>query len=286
MAQYYYLVSSLVELTLDEDFQKHPYPVFRDFVLEELSSGDYQNLQNCFLFNDVSNIVSALKSGKSGSNTDLLEPARYGREQLTEGLGDPEKLFPFFADFIWDYRTEQRMYPALSEENELLRRMMEVIGADDADKKSPVTGFPAEYLVFEMHLRNLTTALSRRAQGIPYTEHIIPFDFFSLRIAESQAPDFGLGGDLGVLADLIDLYENSSPVEIEKAITRVRWRWLDEAVSSNIFSGEFVFAYALKIADVERWLAITPEEGRVKLDELLEQLHQNIKKITREENSE
>ena len=88
-----------------------------------------------------------------------------------------------------------------------------------------------------------------------------------------------------VLSDLIDLYEGSSPLEIEKATTAARWKWLDEAVGYNLFSKEAVFAYAVKIADVERWLTLTPEEGRVKLDELLEQLHQNIKKITREENS-
>jgi len=282
LAQYYFLVSSLVELTLDEGFQKHPYPVFNDFIREELSGADYTELGKCFLLNDVSNFTAALKSGSTDGDAVFLEPSSYEKEALKEGLIDTETLFPFLADFIWDYRAERRLYPGISSEDELIRRMMETLSAGD---EPAVTGFPAEYLEFEMHLRNLTTALSSRAAGGSWTEKIVPFDFFSERIAASQAADFGLGGDLGVLSDLIDLYEGSSPLEIEKATTAARWKWLDEAVGYNLFSKEAVFAYAVKIADVERWLTLTPEEGRVKLDELLEQLHQNIKKITREENS-
>ncbi|RKX79908.1 MAG: hypothetical protein DRP60_04025 [Spirochaetes bacterium] len=282
MAQYYFLVSSLVELSLDEGFQKHPYPVFKDFVREELSGVDYTDLRKCFLLNDVSNFTAVLKSDSAEESVVFLEPAYYEKETLVEGLIDTETLFPFLADFIWDYRAERRLYPGISAENELLLRMMEYISAGD---EPAVSGFPGQYLEFEMHLRNLTTALFSRAAGDSWTEKIIPFDFFSQRIAESQAADFGLGGDLGVLSDLIDLHDGSTPLEIEKAITAARWNWLDEAVGYNLFSREAVFAYAVKIADVERWLTLTPEEGRVKLDELLEQLHQNIKKITREENS-
>jgi len=283
LAQYYYLVSSLVELALDEGFQKHPYPVFHDFVREELSEADYAVLHQCFLLNDVPNIVSALKSKSSGVNGDFIQPAYYGSEALSEGLFDPDLLFPFLSDFIWDYRAEKRMYPGISEENELLRRMMETISSGD---EPLISGFPRTFLVFEMHLRNLAMALSHRAGDRPFTEQLIPFDFFSEKISSSQAADFGLGGDLGVLSGLIELHESSSALEIEKAITDIRWKWLDEAVGSDVFSRDAVFAYAIKIADVERWLTLTPEEGREQLDKLLEQLHQNIKKMTREENSE
>ena len=88
------------------------------------------------------------------------------------------------------------------------------------------------------------------------------------------------------MSDLIDIYGSASPLAVEKAITAARWAWLDDTVDYRLFSREAVFAYAVKIADVERWLIITPEEGRKKLDELLNQLHLDIRKMTREENSE
>ncbi|MCK5736415.1 MAG: DUF2764 family protein, partial [Spirochaetaceae bacterium] len=253
------------------------------FAREELSPADFADLRKCFLLNDVSNFTESLKSKESKQNFEFREPSYYGKDELEEGLIDTETLFLYLSDFVWDYRAERRMYPGISGENELLRRMMETISNGDEPQ---ISGFPRAYLEFEMHLRNLVTALSHRAENQSFSDQIIPFDFFSERIAASQAADFGLGGDLGVLSGLIDLYEGTSPLVIEQTITAVRWSWLDEMVDYNLFSREAVFAYGVKIADVERWLAISPEAGRQKLDELLEQLHQNIKKMTREENSE
>lgn len=283
MAQYYYLVSSLTELALDEGFQKHPYPVFEGFVREELNTLDYADLRKCFLLNDVSNFTAALKSTSSDMEIIFRKPSCYSQEELEEGLIDPDTLFPFMADFIWDIKSERRMFPGISEENELLRRMMVDVSAGE---EPLISGFPRDYLEFEMRLRNLITALSCRSEGQPFTEDIIPFDHFSGNITVSQAADFGLGGDLGVMSDLIDIYGSTSPLAVEKAVTAVRWAWLDETVDYHFFSREAVYAYAVKIADVERWLTITPEEGRKKLDELLNQLHQDIRKMTREENSE
>ena len=281
MAQYYFLVSSLAELALDEGFRKHPYPVFEEFVREELTKLDYADLRKCFLLNDVSNFTAALKS--TSSEAAFRKPSCYDKDELEEGLIDPDILFPFLADFIWDVRSESRIFPGISEENELLRRMMEAISAGD---EPLISGFTRSYLEFEMQLKNLTTALSCRNEGRSFTEDIIPFDHFSGSIAVSQAADFGLGGDLGVMFELIDIYGGASPLAVEKAITAARWAWLDDMVDYRLFSREAVFAYAVKIADVERWLLITPEEGRKKLDELLNQLHRDIRQMTREENSE
>ncbi len=282
MSQYYYLVSSLVELTLDQGFQKHPYPVFDEFAREELSTDDYADLRKCFLLNDVSNFSAALRSESSDSEITFRNPSCYGIEELTGGLIDPDTLFSFLSDFIWDLQSERRISIGMSEENELLLRMMDAVSSGDEPQ---ISGFPRDYLIFEMQLRNLTTALSRRSEGQAFTDDIIPFDYFSGKIAASQAADFGLGGELGVMSELIDLYGTASPLTIERTVSAVRWAWLDEAVDYQLFSREAVFAYAVKIADVERWLAVSPEEGRQKLDQLLEMLHQNIRKMTREENS-
>jgi hypothetical protein len=283
LTQYYYLASSLPELALDEDFRHHPYPVFRGFVSEELSQTDYAEMGKCFLLNDVHNVSAMLKKATPGEPFLFRNPSLYEMEDLQEGLVDPDLLLPPLADFIWDIRAERRLYPGVQEENELLRRMMEAV-CDEDDKS--VSGFPRDYLIFEMRLRNLTMALSRRSDNRPFIDELIPFDHFSESLAVSQAADFGLGGDLEGMAVLIDKFISASPLEIEKTITAVRWAWLDETVDYHHFSREAVFATAVKIADVERWITLSPEEGGKQLDILLEQLHQDIRNMTREENSE
>lgn len=263
MTQYYYLVSSLPELASDTLFEKHPYPIFEEFAREELHPADYADMRKCFLLNDASNINSRLGEFPSA----MKSPSFYTEGELEDGLKEPDELFEFFSEFIWDIRLE-RQNP-LSTKNELLSRMMTALGAEE---ESVIRGFPREYLIFKAQLMNLKTALACRKDGRPYD--IFPFDYFTQRIGLSQAPDFGIGDELGVMEPLIDAFADSSALDIERTITETSWAWLDERIGYEHFSREAVFSFAIRIADVERWLTITPAGGRQMLNELLANLHQ------------
>ena len=59
-------------------------------------------------------------------------------------------------------------------------------------------GFVEEYLSFEMRLRNLSTALARKAAGKTYAENVIDFDYFSkidLRVARVIEASYVEGAD-------------------------------------------------------------------------------------------
>ena len=280
MSEYYYLISSLPELTAGEEFQSHPYDVFHTFVREELSSSDYRSFRRCFLLNDVSNLVEILENPNGIDERSWNTPCCFDRTELEDGLQDTDNMPTFMADFIWDFRNEKRLYPQLKAKDELLRRMMDAVDAGSAEGLS---GFTRDYLIFEAHLRNMTTALSFREAGRSYTQHVIDFDHFSRQIAASSAVDFGLGGELGLMSALPEAFEGlENPVDAEKAVVKTRWDWLDEQVDYRMFSSDAVFAYGIKIADVERWLKLTPETGRDRLDSLLERLHNDIRKTTQE----
>jgi len=255
-------------LTSDNLFEKHPYPVFEEFAREELQPADYTDMLKCFLLNDVYNINS--KMGDESSPA-MKSPSFYTEDELEEGLAEPDELFDFFSDFIWDIRLERQNNFVMPRENELLFRMISSLVAEE---ESVIKGFPREYLIFKARLKNLTTALACRKNGRPY--EILPFDHFSSRIGISQAPDFGLGDELGVMESLIDRFTDSSALDIERSITKTSWVWLEEKIAYRHFSREAVFSFAIRIADIERWLAITPAAGRKMLDELIENLHEYI----------
>lgn len=269
MTRYYYLVSSLPELASDTLFEEHPYPVFEEFAREELHPGDYADMRKCFLLNDVSNINSKL----DGRPLEMKSPSFYTEDELELGLADPDLFFNPFSEFIWDIRLERQNQFTMPKENELLWRIMTAL---DNEEESSIRGFPREYLIFRMQLKNLTTALACRKDGRAYADEILPFDHFSRTIAASQAPDFGIGGEMGVMEPLLDTFADSQALDIERAITKAVWAWLDEKIGYGHFSRETVFSFAIRIADVERWLDITPLGGRQMLDELLESLHQDI----------
>jgi len=266
---YYYLVSSLPELTSGTLFEEHPYPVFEEFVREELHPADYADMHKCFLLNDVSNINSKL----DGAPFAMKSPSFYTENELELGLADPDLLFSPFSGFLWDIRLERQSQFTMPKENELLWRVMTAL---DNEEETSIRGFPREYLIFRMRLKNLAAALACRKDGRAYAGEILPFDHFSSTIAVSQAPDFGIGGELGVMEPLLDTFADSKALDIERAITGAVWAWLDEKIGYGHFSRESVFSFAIQIADVERWLAITPSGGRQMLDELLESLRQDI----------
>lgn len=255
---YYYLISSVPELLLGEQ-QKHPFQGFLDFCREELTPDDYSALKKFFLFNDFQNIINY-----KTEEDPFLSPSFYSRETIVESQNDPDLFFPFISDFLFDLLNDKRKHKELQAEDELLWNFYDHID-EVAD------GFIKEYFLFELHLRNLCTALSHRTLSLEYKKIIIPGDYISEQMAHSSAPDFGLGGEIGVLEPLLDMFGKAEPLEIEKEIERIRWKWLDEALGYHIFSNNAVFANAVKINSVERWLKMKPEVGRELLNELIEQ---------------
>ena len=271
--EYHYLVASLPDLINPEDNTNHPFPGFLDFCREQMDPSDIDVLNSCFIFNDVKNICRY--TGKDG---DYITPSYYSQELFDEALMDKDLFLPFISDFFFDLDAGTRMYLDVSPENELLIRLFENL-------ETHFDTFVRDYLYFELHCRNICTALSHRALDFDYSGKVIPADFISERIEQSNAPDFGLGGDIGLFEPILDQFGKTDPIEIEKSIERIRWDWLDEAVGHRMFSRDAVISYAIKLQSVERWHKLLPDEGRRMLDVLIQQAREKSSTISNE-NSE
>lgn len=256
--EYHYLVASLPELVGVDETRKHPIPGFLDFCAEELTPSDMDGLSRCFIFNDIRNVCGEVRERER-----YRIPSYYSFEVFEECLADNDLFHPFIADYLHDTADESAGPAAAKGEDELLRRLFEDIGAFAG-------GFVRDYLMFELHSRNIGTALSHRAVGMEYADRIITADYISERIARSPAPDFGLGGDISAFQPVLDLFGKAEPMEIEKTMERIRWEWLDGAVGYSPFTAEAVYAYAIKLQSVERWLLLDREEGKRMLDSLVE----------------
>ena len=262
---YYYLISSLPELVFKDEFSRHPYPVFDDFVREEMNGRDYDSLKKCFLLNDIRNITQI-----NSSSEDFITASYYSQEELKQSLKYPDDLFTCIAESLHSSETERCM------------RLMQDVGEN---RIVPSDSFCGRYLTFEMRLRNIRTALACRQEGIPYADLIVPFDDFSHLVAESSSVDFSLAGALDCFFPLIEAYQQLKPLDIERTISRIRWNWLDEQCEMSFFSPETVFAFGIKLADIERWLVLNPENGKTELNKILKQLHNELHRFDREESA-
>lgn len=261
---YYYLISSLPDIIINEDWKKHPFLNFHDFCSEEMSDSDFRELKKCFILNDIRNIVSS----QNGSDS-YVRPSFYTNEEFRELMSDPDGFFPFIADFLYECSKDIKSYSGMTAEDELVSRLFVQI-----DKFADP--FVNGYLFFELHLRNICTALSHRQSGLEYKKKILACDYFSEQIAHSSSPDFGLGGETGIFEPLLDKFGKAEPVELEMEIDMIRWQWLDDAVGLDGFSREAVFAFAVKLASVERWLNLDEGKGRNMLDSLIEQTKKSV----------
>ena len=77
----------------------------------------------------------------------------------------------------------------------------------------------------------------------------------------TQQKDFGLGGVMDNLQDILDLAAIDNLMEREKRTDALRFAWLEDKTRFYVFSIELVLAYYLEAGMLQRWSALTVEQG-------------------------
>jgi Protein of unknown function (DUF2764) len=95
----------------------------------------------------------------------------------------------------------------------------------------------------------------------------------ALRRAEVRGRDAeslresGMEPDLALAAHVADAFAAADPLERERRIDAMRWRWLEEQQERDPFAPTAVFSYALRLDLAQRWSARTEAMGRKDLAE-------------------
>lgn len=88
-----------------------------------------------------------------------------------------------------------------------------------------------------------------------------------------REPDAALrshaGYDVFTLRAAEEALGKVDPLERELALDRLRWTVLDELGGLDMFSIEYVLAYAMKLRIAERWAARTDDAGRKRFEAVL-----------------
>ncbi|MCG8572543.1 MAG: DUF2764 domain-containing protein [Spirochaetes bacterium] len=264
MRQYYYLISSLVEIAIDMPKKTVNMADVMQFFAEELAQKDFDDLKKIYLFSDIKNLIYFQKE-----DDPYLFPAYYLKEEYLELKKDTDSFLPFIAEHFYLKNQEKRAYPDLTEIDEIVMLFYQYL-------EEFSNTFVKDYFLFELDLQNITTALSLRMNELPYGNKLIPFGEKKKKIAKSTSHDFNLGGDFPGIEKLVEAYESHDLIRIEKTIEDIRWNWLDESTLDTHFALPNVIAYAVKLASVERWSAMTEEKGQAVLDELIEKIKSSI----------
>ncbi|MBO5894876.1 MAG: DUF2764 family protein [Alistipes sp.] len=264
--EYYCLVASLREWTLDSDTKGFDVREILDEILEELTADDRRAVALLYAYYDCENIISR-RAGRQRHNPlgnlsveqldDVLTNRNYAL--LSERVAKVVKLYVEADD---EERDEDVV---LSERFE--RALFEAYYADLAASKS---SFLRGWGEFDRTLRNIAAAVAAREAGRSIKDVVIGGGEVVEQLSRSSAVDFGLRGELQYIdAVIAAVSDEPNIVEKERRIDAIRWSEAEDIAAYDYFNINYLLSYLVKVNIVARWTLLSPEVGREMLNKLI-----------------
>lgn len=264
MGSYYYLISGLADISLDDSKAALSVDQFRAEVFDSLSAADRKLMDLLLLENDCRNLLSAVTADSAQDDKGL-----FSAEQLEELIVSvkqqdkcPEGIPQFMYRFVQEYQDETwREYASLPED-----RLWSLFYdyAMQTDNK-----FVSSWYSFNLDVNNIQTAITARKYGLDMQKVIVGQNETAHALRTSGARDWGLSQELDYFDDVVRLLEEDDLAQRERKFDMLRWRWLEDNTFFNYFTVERLFSYMVRLGMVERWTSLDREKGQQLFRELI-----------------
>lgn len=257
MSKYYYLVAGLPELTLEDSKLSYTVADFKTEFYPSLSEEDKKLMDLFYLQYDNANVLRLLKDKDA-----VIDPRGvYSGVELEEYIsllkeGDEvsHRVFPsYLSTFIAQYFSETTGEGLLDEDR--LAALYYAYAMKSENK------FVSAWFGFNLTIKNVLVAFTSRKYKMDVAPLIVGDTEICEALRTSGARDFGLGGELDYLEQLIKISETDELVEREKKIDQLRWNWMEEKTFFDYFTVERLFVFLLQLEMIERWIALDKEKG-------------------------
>jgi hypothetical protein len=267
--EYYCLVASLREWTLDSDTKGFDVREILDEILDELTANDRKAVELLYAYYDCENII-ALRNNRNRHNDlgnlsieelkDVLENRNYAK--LPECVAKVVKLYNEADD---EERDEE-----VSLDDNFQRALFDAYYKDLAASKA---SFLNKWGEFDRTLRNISAAVAAREAGRAIKDVTVGGGEIVAQLTQSSAVDFGLRGELQYIDAVISaITEEQNIVEKERKIDAIRWAEAEDIAVYDYFTINYILSYLVKVNIVARWTLLSPEVGREMLNKLIASL--------------
>ncbi|MDR0972621.1 MAG: DUF2764 domain-containing protein [Prevotellaceae bacterium] len=273
MSNYYYLVAGLPELSPDDNKLARTIADFRMELYPFLTTEDKRLVDLFYLQYDNANVLKRLRD----KDALIDERGNYTSDELTDALfclkdGDAANTYrrwpEYLKTFIREYHQTGTDTPVYLLENRLAAGYY-VYGRQCRNE------FVAAWFAFNEDLNNVLTALTARKYKLSLSEYVVGEGAIAEVLRTSQARDFGILNEVDRFEELLKISE-SEPMERERRIDLLRWRWLEEHTVFKYFSVERLFVFLLQTSILERWTALDKQTGGEKFREILNDLKREV----------
>jgi hypothetical protein len=257
---YYYLISSLPELSPQMDTSKLDFVELFDSIDRNLSKQDTYLLKYLIYPNDLDNLLNVLsEKHQNRSAVDFKTPSVFEAEEVE----NYKKNRANFPDFMNDFLSQNEDRLSVMSRREMEDAMQERFYEEVFELNN---AFLTRYYKFSRTLKSIIAAYNFNAYDFLSTPKVQEVDRLILQIGPGKSPSASVLKDYGFLEKLITALSENKPEQTERLIDRILWDFLDNT-SAEPFSGEFVFAYTIKLQLLKRWHKI--EQDSKSYEELL-----------------
>ena len=266
---YYYLISGLPDIRLDEQKNVPSMAELRTELEAELSEQDVKLLYLIYAKYDNRNLILYLENKEAE-----LNPLGSYTVECLKDLTEHEMMradcsWNYLVEFCKLYKDESFSFNGISGEDYLSGMFYEY-----AVKES--NEFLHDWFEFNLNVNNLLTAIACRKYGYDLQRFVLGDSEIARALRKSNARDFGLKNLFSESEEIIRIAEEPNLLVREKQIDELKWKWLEEHTFFNYFSVERILAFVLKCELINRWKPLTQKKGKQVFGELLEELKKGV----------
>ena len=249
MANYYYIIAGLPDISFDDSKAAFSLEQFRTEVFDSLSAADRKVMDILNLEDECRNLIGSERM------EDLIALVKAGEAA-------PQDVPSFMYTFVQEWVDDSWRLKAAFAEDRLWSLFYEY-----AMESS--NGFVRRWYEFNLNLNNIMTAITARKYNLDIQKVIVGSGDIANALRTSGARDWGLSQELDYFEDVARLTEEDDLSQRERKVDQIRWRWLEENTFFNYFSVEKLFSYMVRLGMVERWSSLDKEKGQQLFRELI-----------------
>lgn len=277
MSQYYYLVTGLPELSLDDNKLNYTVGDFKTEFYPQLSKEDQALVDLYYLKYDNANLLKLLKDREA-----VIDPrGNYTADQFVavfkqfdeEGvITSPGSLPSYIIKFIQTYLTQQETGVS---SDVLVEDCLAGLYYEYA-MRCP-NDFVSSWFEFNLNTNNVLVALAARKYKLPIASFIVGDTEICQALKTSNARDFGLTTELDYFDQLLKISETDDLVDREKRLDQLRWKWMEDKTFFDYFSIERLYVFLLQLEIIERWISLDKEKGNQMFREIIDSLKGEVR---------
>ncbi|NQU51771.1 MAG: DUF2764 family protein [Bacteroidetes bacterium] len=263
--EYYCLVAGLPDLFFNENKPGLSSLDFRDELKHQLDKPNFELVKLFFLPADNENLLNLLFQ----QNKPFNESGNLPKHFLDPDLEYPVKLPFYMTQFIkWVKIQESREF-SLEFENLLHSMFYEFV----LNEKNT---FLREWFTFELNIKNVLTAINCKRFNYNSNYQLVQAGInsivFTLMKSNRLKHEF-FEEELPFAEQIFRVAESdSSSIEKEKSIDKIKWDYLDEETYFHYFTIEKILSFVIKLNITERWMKLDAKTGKELLDRLINEL--------------